>query len=99
MTTLVKPTWSTCPTCNKHFKVTPCREHIIHCTRPCYQKSLELDPDQIKRIARSGVTRRHAANQLDMPYQTFIRKLKAQGLNNLFPGRGKYNRYYKEASK
>jgi transcriptional regulator of acetoin/glycerol metabolism len=65
--------------------VSQCRAHLKHCSRGCYLKSLELDPQEIARLARMyDGNRRTAAKILDIPYSTFYQKLKKQGLNNLF---------------
>jgi hypothetical protein len=87
-----KASYTVCPTCKERFIVPPSREHLIHCSRPCYNKSLLLDPNQIKSLARRGISRSAAALILKMPYSTLMNKLKVQGLNNLFPSRGKWDR-------
>lgn len=75
----------TCAHCQDKFYVSECRGHLTHCSRDCYEASLLLDPAQIGRMARMGLSRMAAAKTLDIPYPSFYRKLRRQGLNNLFP--------------
>jgi len=73
-----------CAHCGRKMIVSACREHLNHCSRACYLASLLLDPSQVQRMARMGLNRRDAARTLDIPYPTFYRKLRRQGLNEHF---------------
>lgn len=75
----------TCAQCGRKRIVPECRSHLTHCSRDCYEESLLLNEDQIKRMARMGINRAEAAKVLEISYPHFYRKLKRQGLNGLFP--------------
>lgn len=74
-----------CSHCGGKRIVSDCRAHLGHCSRECYEESLKLDAKQIRRMARMGLNRREAAATLEIPYPTFYRKLRRQGLNGAFP--------------
>lgn len=73
-----------CPTCGNRKRVPECRAHLRHCSRRCYLESLQLDAEQVKRMARMGMSRTASAKTLEIPFRTFYRKLRVQGLNDLY---------------
>lgn len=78
-----------CPNCKEVFYVPKCKEHLIHCSRECYQKSRYLDEDVVKRMAKMYHGNRvKAAKAMDIPYATFYKKIVDQRLNGLFKKRG-----------
>ena len=74
-----------CKQCGKKIKVTESRVHICFCSVECYMESLKLDETQIFRLAKLEMNKKQAAQALGIPYSTFMRKLKTQGLTKLFP--------------
>lgn len=68
------------------------RHHMAHWFPPT-RIVAAIDPTQVERMARQGLSRQTAAKRLDIPFPTFYRKLRRQGLNNLFPAIGKWSRY------
>jgi hypothetical protein len=81
-----------CLHCGKVMHVPECRAHLNHCSRKCYNASLLLDPDEIANMARRYDTRKAVAELLDIPYPTFMLKIKKQNLGHLFPSAGNYSR-------
>lgn len=74
----------TCQFCGDKKRVPVCREHLQHCSRKCYLESLKLDPGQVARMARMGLSRVDSAKTLGMPYRTFYAKLRRENLNSIF---------------
>jgi transcriptional regulator with PAS, ATPase and Fis domain len=80
---------SVCPQCKEVFYVPKCKEHLIHCSRECYQDSRKLPVDQVRRLAKvHRGNRAKVAKEMEIPYATFYKKIVDQKLNSLFQKRG-----------